>query len=62
MSAFFADFCNLPISQGTICNLFQNFAEKAKPADAIIATKIKQQTLVGANEIQSIREYHYLNK
>jgi hypothetical protein len=40
----------------------QNFAEKAKPAYAIIATKIKQQTLVGANEIQSIREYHYLNK
>jgi transposase len=62
MSTFFADFCNLPISQGTICNLLQNFAEKAKPAYAIIATKIKQQTLVGANKIQSIREYHYLNK
>jgi transposase len=50
MSEFFADFCNLPISQGTICNLLQNFAEKAKPAYAIIATKIKQQTVVGADE------------
>jgi len=48
--------------QGTICNLLQNFAEKAKPACAIIATKIKQQIVVGADEIQSIREYQYLNK
>ena len=62
MSEFFADFCNLPISQGTLCNLLQNFSEKAKPGYAIIATKIKQQTVVGADEIQSIREYQYLNK
>lgn len=50
MSEFFADFCNLPISQGTICNLLQRFAQKAAPAYELIAKKIKQQKVVGADE------------
>jgi transposase len=50
MSEFFADFCNLPISQGTICNLLQRFAQKATPAYELIAAKIKQQKVVGADE------------
>ena len=36
MSEYFNDVCNLPISQGTICNLLQGFALKAKPAHDLI--------------------------
>jgi transposase len=39
MSEFFSDFCNLPISQGTICNLLDKFAQKAQPAYDLIAKK-----------------------
>jgi len=36
MSEYFKDVCNLPISQGKICNLLEGFALKAKPAHDLI--------------------------
>jgi transposase len=50
MSEFFNDFCNLPISQGTICNLLDKFAQKAQPAYDLIAKKITTQKVVGSDE------------
>ena len=50
MSEFFSDFCNLPISQGTICNLLNKFAQKAAPAYEIIAQKLQNQSVVGSDE------------
>lgn len=50
MSEFFNDFCNLPISQGTICNLLEKFAVKVQPAYELIAQKIENQKVVGADE------------
>lgn len=50
MSEFFNDFCNLPISQGTICNLLDKFAQKAQPAYDLIANKITNQNVVGSDE------------
>ncbi|MBC7556401.1 MAG: transposase [Chryseobacterium sp.] len=51
MSEFFNDFCNLPISQGTICNLLKKFAQKAQPAYQLIANKIANQNVVGSDEM-----------
>jgi transposase len=39
MSEFFSDFCNLDISQGTLCNLVEKFAQKAALAYGIIRVK-----------------------
>jgi transposase len=50
MSEFFKDVCNLPISQGTICNLLSDFAFKAQPAYTLIAEKIANQKVVGTDE------------
>jgi hypothetical protein len=37
-------------------------SSKSTPANELIAAKIKQLKVVGADKIQSIREYQYLNK
>jgi transposase len=50
MSEFFNDFCNLPISQGTICNLLDKFAQKAQSAYDLIGDKIENQNVVGSDE------------
>lgn len=50
MSEFFADFCNLNISQGTICNLVEKFAQKALPAYNLIAQKIQIEKVVATDE------------
>ena len=50
MSEFFSDFCNLPISCGTICNLVDKFAQKALPAYDLIAEKIIAEKVVGSDE------------
>jgi transposase len=50
MSEFFKDVCNLPISQGTICNLLNDFAFKAQPAYNLIAEKVAKQKVVGTDE------------
>ena len=50
MSEFFNDFCSLPISQGTICNLLEKFAKKAQPAYDLIANKITNEYVVGSDE------------
>ena len=50
MSEFFSDFCNLDISQGTLCNLVEKFAQKAAPAYEIIAQKLKLGKVVAADE------------
>lgn len=50
MSEFFSDFCNLPISQGTICNLVEKFAQKALPAYQLIAQKLKIEKVVATDE------------
>ena len=50
MSEFFSDFCNLSISQGTICNLLNKFAQKATPAYELIAQKLETQKVVGSDE------------
>jgi transposase len=50
MSEYFKDVCNLPISQGTICNLLYGFALKAQPAYDLIAQKVSNEKVVGADE------------
>ena len=50
MSEFFNDFCNLTISQGTLCNLLAKFAQKAQPAYQLIAKKITAENVVGSDE------------
>lgn len=50
MSEFFSDFCNLPISQGTIFNLLNKFAQKAQPAYELIAQKLETEKVVGSDE------------
>lgn len=56
MSEFFNDFCNMPISKGTICNLLEKFAQKAQPAYQLIANKIANQNVVDAMKCFCIRE------
>lgn len=50
MSEYFRDVCNLPISQGTICNLLDGFALKAQPAYDLIAQKVSNEKVVGTDE------------
>jgi transposase len=50
MSEFFRDVCNLPISQGTICNLLNGFAARAQPAYDLIAERVLNAKVVGADE------------
>jgi transposase len=50
MSEFFNDFCNLPISGGTICNLLEKFTQKAQPIYDAIGQKIQSEIVVGSDE------------
>jgi transposase len=50
MSEFFRDVCNLPISQGTICNLLNDFVDKSQPAYDLIAKKVVNEKVVGTDE------------
>lgn len=50
MSEYFKDVCNLPISQGAICDILNRFAHKAIPAYQLIAKEIENSTVVGADE------------
>lgn len=50
MSEFFKDVCNLPISQGTVSNILNSFAEKAQPAYDLIADKVWKANVVGSDE------------
>jgi transposase len=50
MAEFFKDVCNLPISQGTISNILNSFAKKAQPAYDLIAKKVWNEKVVGADE------------
>ena len=46
MSEYFNDVCNLPISQGTICNFLEGFALKAKPEYDLIVQKYRTKKLL----------------
>jgi len=50
MSEFFRDVCNLPISQGTLCNIVNAFAAKAAPAYQLIKEKVAAGKVVGTDE------------
>jgi transposase len=50
MSEYFKDVCSLPISQGAICDILERFASKAYPAYQLIASKVQESTVVGADE------------
>lgn len=50
MSEFFSDVCNLEISQGTLCNILERFAQKAQPAYELIAQKVENEKVVGGDE------------
>jgi transposase len=50
MSEYFRDVCNLPISQGAICDILDRFAEKAMPAYNLIAKEVKNSTVIGSDE------------
>ena len=44
------DICNLPLSQGTICNLLKGFATKCEPAYGPIAQRVRAAKVVGSDE------------
>jgi transposase len=50
MSEYFNDTYGLGISQGTICNMLERFAQKATPAYNLIATKLGTSNVVGSDE------------
>jgi len=50
MSEYFRDVCNLPISQGTICDILDRFANKAFPAYQLIAKNVENSKVVGSDE------------
>lgn len=50
MSEYFSDVCNLPISQGAICDILERFAQKATPAYRIIAGEVQRAHVVGSDE------------
>lgn len=50
MSEYFSDVCNLPISQGAICDILERFAQKATPAYRIIAGEVQTGHVVGSDE------------
>lgn len=50
MSEFFRDVCNLPISQGTLCNIVTAFASRSAPAYQLIKEKVAAQKVVGTDE------------
>lgn len=50
MSEYFSDVCNMPISQGTICDILERFAQKATPAYNLIAKAVETSSVVGSDE------------
>ncbi|KKX46977.1 IS66 family transposase [Sphingobacterium sp. JB170] len=46
----FSTLYNMPISQGTVCNMLERFANKALPAYKLIKTKVMEASVVGADE------------
>jgi transposase len=50
MSEYFSDVCNLPISQGAICDILDRFAQKATPAYQLIAQKVEDSQVIGSDE------------
>ena len=50
MSEYFSDVCNLPISQGAICDILERFAQKAAPAYRLIAGEVQRAHVVGSDE------------
>lgn len=50
MSEYFSDVCNLPISQGAICDILERFAQKATPAYQLIAQKVEDSHVIGSDE------------
>ena len=50
MSEYFSDVCNLPISQGAICDILERFAKKAFPAWQLIAKEVEAGKVVGSDE------------
>jgi len=50
MAEYFGDVCNLPISQGTICDILERFAQKATPAYRLIGDKVQAGHVVGSDE------------
>jgi len=50
MSEYFANVCNLPISQGAICDILERFAQKAMPTYRLIAKDVECSTVVGSDE------------
>jgi transposase len=50
MSEYFRDVCNMPISQGAICDILERFAQKATPAYQLIARKVEASEVVGSDE------------
>lgn len=50
MSEYFSDVCNMPISQGSICDILERFAQKAAPAYQLIANKVEASEVVGSDE------------
>jgi transposase len=50
MSEYFRDVCNLPISQGAICDILDRFANKAVPAYQLIAKEVERSKVVGSDE------------
>ena len=50
MSEYFSDVCNLPISQGAICDILDRFAQKAFPAYNLIAKEVENTNVIGSDE------------
>lgn len=50
MQEFFKDVCHLPISEGTIYNILERFAQKSIPAYKAIQQEITNSKVVGADE------------
>ncbi len=50
MGEYFRDVCSLPISQGSICDMLDRFANKAVPAYRLIAKEVESSTVVGSDE------------
>lgn len=47
---FFRDFCGLPLSPGSICNLLEDFAKRAMPAYDLIHQRIRATKVAGSDE------------
>lgn len=50
MSEYFSDVCNLPISQGAICDILERFAQKALPAWLLISNEVENSKAIGSDE------------